>query len=327
MGKLEHCAYNQTRECFLALEVADGDIEYTRLTDLTAKLSLPPGQGLWIAPFRGIPATGVGILLDLVYLDTDCIVVDVKESFLTSRNAPSNPLAASVLALPHHVIYSSQTQKGDHLMICPAGEMGHRLERLSDCGGHDGAEYNAAQPSEMSPRPFGAKVVDPQDCSHCENHVPPETTQIELKEPRTRSFKAPKSWLEKWLYPDPRRVKREPVRDLAAYYWTGASPSAHSIRDINRKGLYLITEERWYPGTIVLMTLQRTDSGVQEHERSIHLYTKAVRWGKDGVGLQIVLRHEENSLAGQKPPVRTVTRKELDRFLECLVNASTSSVS
>jgi hypothetical protein len=39
------------------------------------------------------------------------------------------PQAESVLELPTHTIYSSQTQPGDQLVICVAEEMEHRLRK------------------------------------------------------------------------------------------------------------------------------------------------------------------------------------------------------
>ena len=49
------CAYNQTRECFLGLEVAVADLSSADLKLLLEKLALKSGEGLWMAPFRGIP--------------------------------------------------------------------------------------------------------------------------------------------------------------------------------------------------------------------------------------------------------------------------------
>ncbi len=69
---------------------------------------------------------------------------------------------------------------------------------------------------------------------------------------------------------------------------------AHGIRDISSSGLYVVTEERWYPGTLVLMTLQRNDLGEEIAERSIAVQSRAVRWGPDGVGLQFVLPDEQD---------------------------------
>ena len=61
------------------------------------------------------------------------------------------------------------------------------------------------------------------------------------------------------------------------------------MKDISATGLYVVTEERWYPGTLILMTLQNTHAGEEIAERSISVLSRAVRWGNDGVGLQFVL--------------------------------------
>ncbi|MGB6690348.1 MAG: PilZ domain-containing protein, partial [Terracidiphilus sp.] len=96
-------------------------------------------------------------------------------------------------------------------------------------------------------------------------------------------------------------------------YWTGAAPQAHNIRDISSTGLYVVTEERWYPGTLVLMTLQRTDDGEEVSERSIAVMSRAVRWGEDGVGLQFILPKAQDPRRGDG-----VDRKTLEKFLQGL---------
>jgi len=49
------CAYNQTRECFLGLEVDGADLSLGKLKDRIASLTLKSGEGLWLSPFRGLP--------------------------------------------------------------------------------------------------------------------------------------------------------------------------------------------------------------------------------------------------------------------------------
>jgi hypothetical protein len=80
--------------------------------------------------------------------------------------------------------------------------------------------------------------------------------------------------------------------------------------------LYLVTEERWYPGTLILMTLTRTDRGEECAERSISVHSRAVRWGNDGVGLQFVLANEQEKRLGRHVPVVDgLDKRELERFL------------
>jgi hypothetical protein len=109
---------------------------------------------------------------------------------------------------------------------------------------------------------------------------------------------------------------------VAAYYWNGAAPEAHGIRDISSTGLYMVTEERWYPGTLVLMTLQRTDVGEEVKERSISVLSRAVRWGQDGVGLQFILADPKEAKKGNAPPMETADRNEFERFLKQMKKGS-----
>jgi uncharacterized membrane protein (UPF0127 family) len=127
MQKQRFCVYNQTRESFLSLGVAAADTSLARLKGLIGKLTLGLDEGLWLVPSRGIHTLGVLFPLDLVYLDQDLKVIHVVESFPTFRISPLITQAASVLELPTHTIYSSQTQPGDQLVICVAEEMEQRL--------------------------------------------------------------------------------------------------------------------------------------------------------------------------------------------------------
>ena len=52
METRNNCAYNQTRECFLGLEVAQADSTAEELRDRIERLELKSGEGLWLKPFR-----------------------------------------------------------------------------------------------------------------------------------------------------------------------------------------------------------------------------------------------------------------------------------
>lgn len=99
MQSLQHCAFNQTSRCLLSLDVEAGDFSSTSLEGWMQKLTPNSGAGLWVVPFRGIPAKDVRVQIDLVYLDEDCRVISVVESFPSLLASPSSPPAASVLAL------------------------------------------------------------------------------------------------------------------------------------------------------------------------------------------------------------------------------------
>ena len=126
--------------------------------------------------------------------------------------------------------------------------------------------------------------------------------------------------LKRWwkgMFPknrDRRRSDRMPAPKLGVYYWTGAKPEQHEVRDISPTGIYVVTEERWYLGTIVKMTLQMTDSADDNFEKHIAVECKAVRWGEDGVGMSFVLRDSADNAANHGP-LPAADWKSLELFL------------
>ena len=129
MNKRTYCVYNQTRECFLSLGVTPADTTFTRLKGLIGRLRLKVDEGLWVVPSCGIHTMGVLFPLDLIYIDENHQVVHVIEHFPRFGISPLKTQAASVLELPTHTIYSSQTQPGDQLVICVAEEMESRINK------------------------------------------------------------------------------------------------------------------------------------------------------------------------------------------------------
>jgi uncharacterized protein len=129
MERRTYCVYNLTRECFLSLGVTPADTVFSRLKGLIGRLKMRSDEGLWVIPSSGVHTWGVLFPLDLIYLDEDLRVVYVSEHFPRFKVAPLRIRAASVLELPTHTIYSSQTQSGDQLVICLADEIEDRLMR------------------------------------------------------------------------------------------------------------------------------------------------------------------------------------------------------
>jgi len=111
-----------------------------------------------------------------------------------------------------------------------------------------------------------------------------------------------------------RKAQRMKAPLLVAYYWDGAAPKSHTIQNISSTGFYLVTKERWLPGTMVTMTLQRTDialahPGTQSH---IAVVSKVVRLGEDGVGFTFVPLDSHPGDLKSKP----VDKKALLKFVE-----------
>jgi Flp pilus assembly protein TadG len=139
------------------------------------------------------------------------------------------------------------------------------------------------------------------------------------------------SWLKGSGSGERRKAARQNAPGVVAHYWDGAAPAAHTIRDISANGLYLLTEQRWYPGTLVMMTLQRKDSFDGEADRSITVQSKVVRSGADGVGLAFIAEEREDTRrAGGSPLVEnqffTAGRKAINKFLQRIRDAKGQSL-
>lgn len=323
MDSSKHCAFNATRESLLGADVVAGEFSAASLVDWMPKLTPNSGTGLWMAPFRGIPATDVRVPLDLVYLDTDCRVLDLVEFFPHSRVSPSTPPAASVLALPSHTIYSSHTCQGDQVMVCDPDEIKQR--RGPFAADSDLANVFASAlripilPDEDVRRVAGVGLKTLENRS--EIVVAPVVQTREPIQEKTATWNpAPrKGRLARWLFPEPsdrRNAEREPMSEFAAHFWTGGPPTAHAIRDISSTGLYVVTPERWYPGTVVRMTLTKSDGNGKGVERSICVRVEVVRWGNDGVGLRFVPQNARSRVRGEANPLEGADEKELDQFLK-----------
>jgi PilZ domain len=97
-----------------------------------------------------------------------------------------------------------------------------------------------------------------------------------------------KNWFENLMSQHQRRAPRHIEPRLVAFYWDGFVPKPRYIRDVSSTGFYLLTDERWYPGTLITMTLQRTEKAEGSSKRSIAVQAKVVRPGEDGVAVAFV---------------------------------------
>jgi hypothetical protein len=320
MASRQHCAYNQTKECFLGFEVVAGDFSSVSIAEWMPTMTRGSGAGIWIVPSRGIPDTVVNVQLDLLYLDENCRVIEAVEFFPTFRVSPSSPPAASVLALPTHSIHSSETQPGDQLMVCTAEEMISRLERFSNKAQDPAALQDRAIFSEEQLSSSGSGLLQFEHRTEDEDLRTLDQTQEKLLlDASEKAITPPRSWLERWLLkgpPDHRKASRDQSPGLVAHFWTGGTPEAHTIRDISATGLYIVYEEGWYPGTLVRLTLTKVGSEEQSSDRSITVQARAVRKGEDGVGLEFVVQDPPRLRRGQDSTIEGADNKQLAQFLK-----------
>jgi len=130
-----------------------------------------------------------------------------------------------------------------------------------------------------------------------------------------------KNWFEELMSKDHRRALRHTEPRLVAFYWDGRTPIPRSIRDISPTGLYLFTDQRWYPGTLVTMTLQRTEKDDSGTRRSIAVQARVIRAGDDGVAFAFVSPHPQDARRVRSivaDGVELADRRTLEGFLQPL---------
>ena len=116
--------------------------------------------------------------------------------------------------------------------------------------------------------------------------------------------------------------------ELIAYHWSGGTPQPYALGDISETGFYLLTDERPYPGTLIKMTLQRTNTNNERLQDCIAVYTKVIRWGPDGVGFAFVAVDAKDTKKTNHRPGDLADRETLHTFLKrALVREEKGTVS
>lgn len=112
-------AFNQTRQVYVARELALANTHWTRLRGLvgTSAGDFGNGRGLWIVPCHGVHTLAMGFPIDVAYLDQDRVVIHIERELRPWRFAAVRMQAASVLELPSQALAQTGTQMGDKIEI------------------------------------------------------------------------------------------------------------------------------------------------------------------------------------------------------------------
>jgi Flp pilus assembly protein TadG len=119
-----------------------------------------------------------------------------------------------------------------------------------------------------------------------------------------------------WLFSKERRAsERRAAPRLVAHYWNGATPMARPVQDFSSTGLFLKTDDRWYPGTQIVMSLQRTDCPESDPNRTISVNAAVVRRDAEGLGFHFLPTVAPKSRVARKMSLLGADKKTLQNFL------------
>lgn len=144
------------------------------------------------------------------------------------------------------------------------------------------------------------------------------------------------SWLKNPSHESGRAAERRNVPGLIVYHITNSRQRQDEIGNISSTGVYVQTRERWFPGSLVSLTLQRLGPPERNPERRATLQARVVWRGDEGIGLEFVLpkgldfnlwENDLNSIrdeAGPEDVVREFRTLQALAFLVRLCPGSTS---
>ena len=149
---------------------------------------------------------------------------------------------------------------------------------------------------------------------------------VDVPNPRSTSAKEPLfTRFLRWLYPDKRKAQRCSYPPIVSYLGAVHTTRPFQIADVSLKGFYMITLERWLPGTTMLVTLERTDLGGSGFGKSITLLATVARTGLNGIGFSFCFADDEEAASSSsklESPTSLhgggATKEDIEKFLEGL---------
>ncbi len=129
--------------------------------------------------------------------------------------------------------------------------------------------------------------------------------------------------LMRWIVPDQRVANRHAMPPVVASLGMVRSAREYRIGDISVAGFFMITEERWIPGTGFPVTLGRTDHNGPA--KTLTVYCTVVRIGVDGVGFTFMPRAVEDRRVNEARDIARLDLTKLAEFLNGLPLSEPSS--
>ena len=123
---------NESRQSVLGGRIRMADTMHARLRGFLFRRQPVSGEGLLLAPCKGVHMYGMRFALDVLFIDECGCVIAAHPNLSPGQRTSMYPTARYALELPAGAIADSQTSVGDRLSWKPAGvheENGHQAKR------------------------------------------------------------------------------------------------------------------------------------------------------------------------------------------------------
>lgn len=113
---------NPTRSTVLGSTIRVAESSWARLRGMLGRPRPGTGEGMLLAPCRGVHMYGMRYPLDVVFLDQEGVVVAVFPALPPGTRTPLIRAAAFALELPVGTVEATGTLVGDALSWTPSGD-------------------------------------------------------------------------------------------------------------------------------------------------------------------------------------------------------------
>jgi hypothetical protein len=114
-------------------------------------------------------------------------------------------------------------------------------------------------------------------------------------------------WLKNWIRNLRNGKEPEFVKvPLVASFWNGGVSTQYAVKKVTKTGAYIVTSDKWYPGTIITMSFQYDPYYVQVAQingyarNSLRMRAKVTRHEPDGVAVRFVYLNDRERRAFEK---------------------------
>lgn len=233
--------------------------------------------GIWMAPFHAIAFVPRLAAYDIVYLNANERMIDMRELESGTDYPAYMQIPASILILPPRTIATTEIKIGDKLLMYIPSQAGAFPDQEAIAAAAAGKQATVfMQPgTPVDPTTIVPPLPQPP--------APPPPS----KSPIVRFLR----WVDPKLVtpPELRASSRRPAPELVAYRWVKGSAISFPVGDISSTGVYLLTDERWPLGEQLTLVLQREGPLESDLRRQVTMHAEVVRYGDQGLGLRFLL--------------------------------------